>query len=60
MSLMPRAVKPPYVAESAFSMECELSHLHDIKNDDGVAPYTLILGRVRRIHVVSGGILSLT
>lgn len=34
-------------------MECEVTHLHDILNDDGDSPYSMILGRVRRIHVVS-------
>jgi flavin reductase (DIM6/NTAB) family NADH-FMN oxidoreductase RutF len=43
-------IKPPYVAESAFSMECELSHSHEIVSDDKSIIYTMVLGRVKRIH----------
>lgn len=44
---------PPHVAEAAFSMECELSHSHEIRNDAGELTYTLVLGRVKRFHIVS-------
>ncbi|RSH90277.1 hypothetical protein EHS25_001611 [Saitozyma podzolica] len=43
-------VKPPHVAESAFSMECELSHAHELRRDDGVLSNTVVFGRVKRIH----------
>lgn len=46
-------IKPPFVAESAFSMECELAHSHDIVSEDGSVVYTMVLGRVKKIHAVS-------
>lgn len=45
-------VKPPRVKESAFSMECELFHAHEIVDPaTGKAGCTLILGLVKGIHV---------
>ncbi|KAF8530420.1 hypothetical protein BU17DRAFT_72941 [Hysterangium stoloniferum] len=45
-------VKPPRVKESAFSMECELFHLHDLSPPGSSNPTgTLILGHVRMFHV---------
>ncbi|PCH37513.1 hypothetical protein WOLCODRAFT_128503 [Wolfiporia cocos MD-104 SS10] len=45
-------VKAPRVKESAFSMECELHQAIDITDPDtGAHTTTLILGRVRRIHI---------
>ncbi|CAL1704538.1 unnamed protein product [Somion occarium] len=45
-------VKPPRVKESAFSMECELFQTIDITHpESGVKSTTLILGRVKYIHV---------
>ncbi|WWC58902.1 uncharacterized protein I303_101447 [Kwoniella dejecticola CBS 10117] len=41
-----RTVKPPHVAESAFSMECRLEHWYDLKNDDGKVTGHVILGRI--------------
>jgi flavin reductase (DIM6/NTAB) family NADH-FMN oxidoreductase RutF len=46
-------VKPPHVGESAFSMECEVMHWYDMKSDDGNVSGTVIIGRVKRFHVVS-------
>ncbi|BEI94564.1 uncharacterized protein CcaverHIS019_0701360 [Cutaneotrichosporon cavernicola] len=43
-------ITPPFVAESAFSMECELVHSHEIVSDDKSIVYTMVLGRVKRIH----------
>ncbi|CAD6574038.1 MAG: hypothetical protein TREMPRED_000996 [Tremellales sp. Tagirdzhanova-0007] len=44
-------VKPPHVAESPFSMECELMHWYDIIGSNGEPSNTVILGRVKRFHV---------
>ncbi|TFK92174.1 hypothetical protein K466DRAFT_513988 [Polyporus arcularius HHB13444] len=45
-------VKAHRVKESAFSMECELFHAHDIVNpNSGKHTTTLILGLVKAIHV---------
>lgn len=51
--LISRIVKPPHVAESAFSMECEVMHWYDIKTDNGDPANTVIIGRVKLMHVVS-------
>ncbi|KAI0028488.1 hypothetical protein K488DRAFT_58467 [Vararia minispora EC-137] len=46
------SVKPPRVKESAFSMECELYDVVDIKHPStGVSSAALILGLVKGIHV---------
>jgi flavin reductase (DIM6/NTAB) family NADH-FMN oxidoreductase RutF len=50
--LINRVIKTPHVAESAFSMECELMHWYEIKNDAGESTNTVILGRIRRFHIV--------
>ncbi len=47
-----RTVKPPHVAESPFSMECELMHWYDVISGSGEPSNTVILGRVKRFHVV--------
>ncbi|WVR05620.1 hypothetical protein IAU60_002642 [Kwoniella sp. DSM 27419] len=44
-------VKPPHVAESAFSMECTLEHWHDLIGDDGQPSHSVVLGRVKRFQV---------
>ncbi|KAL1746873.1 hypothetical protein HDZ31DRAFT_80909 [Schizophyllum fasciatum] len=45
-------VKPPRVKESAFAMECELLHQHDIREPlSGKLQYTHVMGRVVYIHV---------
>jgi len=44
-------VKVPHVAESAFSMECELTHQQDIRNDAGKITQNIFIARVRRFHV---------
>jgi flavin reductase (DIM6/NTAB) family NADH-FMN oxidoreductase RutF len=51
--LISRIVKPPHVAESAFSMECEVMHWYDIKTDNGDPANSVIIGRVKLMHVVS-------
>lgn len=33
-------------------MECELSHHHELINDDGKKTNTVVFGRVKRFHVV--------
>ncbi|WWC99987.1 hypothetical protein V866_006896 [Kwoniella sp. B9012] len=43
-------VKPPHVAESAFSMECGLEHWYDLKNDEGKITGHVILGRIKRFQ----------
>lgn len=48
-----RTVKPPHVGESGFSMECELMHWYDIASDNGDPANTVIIGRIRMMHVVS-------
>jgi flavin reductase (DIM6/NTAB) family NADH-FMN oxidoreductase RutF len=45
-------VKPAHVAESAFSMECEVMHWYDIKTDNGDPANTVIIGRIKMMHVV--------
>ncbi|WVQ71070.1 hypothetical protein IAR50_000595 [Cryptococcus sp. DSM 104548] len=44
-------VSPPHVAESAFSMECEVSHWHDLIGSSGKTTGSVILGRVKRFQV---------
>ncbi|KAK8865654.1 hypothetical protein IAR55_000799 [Kwoniella newhampshirensis] len=44
-------VKPPHVAESAFSMECELLHDYDLIGDQGKPTQSVILGKVKRFQV---------
>jgi len=45
-------VQPPRVKESAFSMECELFHLHDISPPgSSKITGTLVLGHVKMFHV---------
>ncbi|WWC60556.1 uncharacterized protein I303_103130 [Kwoniella dejecticola CBS 10117] len=44
-------IKPPHVAESAFSMECTLSHSHELIGDEGKPTHTVILGRIGRFQV---------
>ncbi|KAI5115004.1 hypothetical protein M0805_005286, partial [Coniferiporia weirii] len=47
-------VKPPRVRESAVSLECELYHFLDIPAPDapdGPPANTLVVGRIRRVHV---------
>lgn len=45
-------VKPPWVRESAVSMECLLYHSQDIYAPDTEAPTTtLVLGHIKHIHV---------
>ncbi|KIJ39486.1 hypothetical protein M422DRAFT_175244 [Sphaerobolus stellatus SS14] len=45
-------VKSPRVKESAFSMECELYHLHDLcPPGSSEVTGTLILGHIRMLHV---------
>jgi len=45
-------VKPARVKESAFSMECELYEVVDIKHPDtGIATTSMIIGLVKGIHV---------
>ncbi|WVW82638.1 hypothetical protein I302_104649 [Kwoniella bestiolae CBS 10118] len=40
-------IRPPHVAESAFSMECKLEHWYDLKNDEGKVTGHVILGRIK-------------
>lgn len=47
-----RTIKVPHVAESAFSMECEVMHWYDVKTDKGDPANTVIIGRVKMMHVV--------
>ncbi|WVQ85625.1 hypothetical protein IAT38_007791 [Cryptococcus sp. DSM 104549] len=44
-------VKPPHVAESAFSMECELLHWYDLVGSEGTQTQSIILGKVKRFQV---------
>jgi flavin reductase (DIM6/NTAB) family NADH-FMN oxidoreductase RutF len=50
---MCRTVKPPHVAEAAFSMECELVHKYEVRQDSGALSNTVVFGRVKRFHCVS-------
>ncbi|KAL7418261.1 hypothetical protein Q5752_007127 [Cryptotrichosporon argae] len=43
-------VRPPHVAESAFSMECSLVHWYDIFTDEGVRSNTVVFGRIKRFQ----------
>jgi flavin reductase (DIM6/NTAB) family NADH-FMN oxidoreductase RutF len=45
-------VKPPYVKESSFAMECELVSSSAINNDAGVHTTTHIIGRIVKFHVI--------
>lgn len=40
----------PY-QESPFSMECEVEYIREIRNDEGKHTTTLVLGRVKVLHV---------
>ncbi|WVQ88551.1 hypothetical protein IAS59_002286 [Cryptococcus gattii] len=44
-------VKPPHVAESAFSMECEVLHWYDLIGDKGQPTQAVILGKIKRFQV---------
>ncbi|WWC68396.1 uncharacterized protein I206_102322 [Kwoniella pini CBS 10737] len=44
-------IKPPHVAESAFSMECTLDHSHELIGDQGKPTQTIILGRIKRFQI---------
>ncbi|RSH80777.1 hypothetical protein EHS25_007113 [Saitozyma podzolica] len=43
-------VRPPHVAEAAFSMECSLVHWYEVKTDEGKLANTVVLGRVKRFQ----------
>ncbi|CAK5272594.1 unnamed protein product [Mycena citricolor] len=45
------SVKPPRIKESAFSLECELLQIVEIKNDAGEVRSSLVLGTVKLVHV---------
>jgi len=47
-------VKPPRVAESAVQMECELVKLVEIKDDEGIAKSTIVIGNIVCFHVHKG------
>jgi flavin reductase (DIM6/NTAB) family NADH-FMN oxidoreductase RutF len=53
MRAMGRTIAPPHVGESAYSMECNVMHWYDMEDDNGKVTGTLIVGRVKRFHVVS-------
>ncbi|WRT65931.1 uncharacterized protein IL334_002882 [Kwoniella shivajii] len=44
-------IKPPHVAESAFSMECTLEHFHELIGDEGKPTHSVVLGRIKRFQV---------
>ncbi|KAH8090660.1 hypothetical protein HD553DRAFT_354235 [Filobasidium floriforme] len=46
-----RHVKVPHVAESAFSMECQLMHHQPIQNDAGDTTQSVFIARVRKFHI---------
>ncbi|KIR30564.1 hypothetical protein I307_03675 [Cryptococcus deuterogattii 99/473] len=46
-------VKPPHVAESAFSMECEVLHWYDLIGDKGQHTQAVILGKIKRFQVAN-------
>lgn len=46
-----KTISVPHIAESAFSIECTLSHHHKLYTDDGTPSATVFLGRITRIHV---------
>jgi flavin reductase (DIM6/NTAB) family NADH-FMN oxidoreductase RutF len=45
-------VKPPRVKESGFHMECQLTHRHEVVNDNGIVTSTVVFGRVVRFHIL--------
>jgi flavin reductase (DIM6/NTAB) family NADH-FMN oxidoreductase RutF len=55
-----RTVKPPHVAESAFSMECALDHWHDLRNEAGVVTGHVILGRIKMFQTVCASLYDVT
>lgn len=46
-------MKPPHVAESAFTMECEVLHWYDLIGDKGKPTQAVILGKIKRFQVAS-------
>ncbi len=46
-----KVIKTPRVKEAPMSMECELEYVRDIHNDEGKHTTTLVLGRVRVMHI---------
>lgn len=46
-----KAIHTPRVKEAPMSMECELEYTRDIHNADGKHTTTLVLGRVKVLHV---------
>ncbi|RXK42549.1 hypothetical protein M231_00103 [Tremella mesenterica] len=44
-------VKPPYVGESAVSLECTLLHSHELSGKGGNLTHTIMIGKIERIHV---------
>lgn len=54
VSILPSVrVKPPRIAESPVSMECELMHIVDLGTDNG-----LVLGRVVAMHVRDDAVID--
>jgi flavin reductase (DIM6/NTAB) family NADH-FMN oxidoreductase RutF len=53
LTALGRTVRPPHVAEAAFSMECSLVHWYEVKTDEGKLANTVVLGRVKRFQAVS-------
>ncbi|OXG90694.1 flavoprotein oxygenase [Cryptococcus neoformans D17-1] len=44
-------VRPPHVAESAFTMECEVLHWYDLIGDKGKPTQAVVLGKIKRFQV---------
>ncbi|KAI9029242.1 hypothetical protein DFJ74DRAFT_616644 [Hyaloraphidium curvatum] len=52
MPMLPsKLVKPPRVAAAAFSMECTLHDIYQLKNDKGIVTTNVVIGRVVGMHV---------
>jgi len=45
-------VSPPRVAEAAFQMECQLTSVTEVKNDQGITTSNVVFGRVIMFHVL--------
>jgi len=51
-SLPSDLIKPPRVGEAAVQLECEAYELKSVINDEGKHSVTLVIGRVKKFHVL--------
>ncbi|PWZ02677.1 hypothetical protein BCV70DRAFT_4337 [Testicularia cyperi] len=46
-----KVIQTPRVKESPFSMECQVEYIREILNDEGKHTTTMVLGRVKVLHI---------